>query len=54
MNVEWTEWVLSDAERLKFDTWMAGIMHHGVKGSAANLFKGVSRWEGGLGPTIPP
>jgi hypothetical protein len=27
MNVEWTEWVLSDAERQKFDTWMAGIMH---------------------------
>jgi D-proline reductase (dithiol) PrdB len=27
MNVDWTEWVLSDAERQKFDTWLAGIMH---------------------------
>jgi hypothetical protein len=27
MKVEWTEWILSDAERQKFDTWMAGIMH---------------------------
>jgi D-proline reductase (dithiol) PrdB len=27
MKVEWTEWVLSDAEQQKFDTWMAGIMH---------------------------
>ena len=27
MKVEWTPWVLSDAERQKFDTWMAGIMH---------------------------
>jgi D-proline reductase (dithiol) PrdB len=26
MTVAWSEWVLSDAERQKFDTWMAGIM----------------------------
>ena len=26
MQVEWTEWVLSAAERQKFDNWMAGIM----------------------------
>ena len=33
MKVEWTEWVLSDAERQKFDNWMAGIMqgHTGTK-----------------------
>ncbi len=27
MKVEWREWVLSDTERQKFDTWMAWIMH---------------------------
>jgi D-proline reductase (dithiol) PrdB len=27
MNAEWTTWLLSDAERQKFDTWMAGIIH---------------------------
>ena len=26
MNREWTEWVLSDAERRKFDGWIATIM----------------------------
>lgn len=33
MNVAWTEWLLSDAERQKFDTWMAGIMqgHTGTR-----------------------
>jgi D-proline reductase (dithiol) PrdB len=27
MKLEWKAWVLSDAERQKFATWMAGIMH---------------------------
>ena len=33
MKGEWTAWVLSDAERQKFENWMATIMqvHTGTK-----------------------
>jgi D-proline reductase (dithiol) PrdB len=27
MKVDWKNWSLTEAERQKFDTWMAGIMH---------------------------
>jgi D-proline reductase (dithiol) PrdB len=26
-KLEWSDWVLTDVERQKFDTWMAGTMH---------------------------